>query len=64
MPKLWNSLYRKVRFAVLTAIPIDAVYFLAWLNGTADWKVALIGALATDTPLVVAWSVRETKASA
>jgi hypothetical protein len=58
---VWDSLYSKVKAAALVAIPIDAVYFLAWLNGTTTWKVALIGAIGVDVPVLVAYCKRETK---
>ena len=64
MKTIWADLYRKVRFAVLAAIPIDAGYVIAALNGSTSWKVAVVGAVLTDIPLIVAWSVRETKTSA
>ena len=58
--KLWNDLYRKVRFAVLVAIPLNSIFVLAWVNGSTSWRVALASSLSIDAPLVVAWCVRET----
>ena len=58
--KLWQDLYRKVRYAVIFAIPLNSAFVLAWVNGSTSWQVALAGSLSTDIPLVVAWCVRET----
>ena len=55
------NLFRKVKFALGTALSLNGATLIAYLNGTIDGKSALIAAITTDLPVLVAYLTTETK---
>ena len=61
---MWNSLYAKVKAALVVAIPLDTAFIIAALSGETTWRNALILCATTDLPVLAAYLKTETKVPA